>query len=396
MTLQLWEENTYLPDALLGEIRVVLDMFQSHPTNPLELTQVYGFRHQITRAKVRICYRPKALIEAQRPTLGRASSAIVPVALNTTNTSRNANSPARSLTLNSKIVSTAEIKELVDILDTGLTEALRAPDLDHIGSDPVWDWSIQSNLPSSGGLSTLTKDQRYSTRPVYVDDDLPVFMMPISMELGLPPSTNIRETWMDQHTKRIMAPTQKSSGNPGAVSAEAPPPAPAAEAPTAPLQPVSATAPADQLNLPPPPSRPISSSEAEMPSLASIESRPQSEPVTSATSRQDSNDAPPIDSSEILAEEGDRTLKATTESMSWARTLAPSEHMLEPLMEDLTGKAKLIQSQGNTARDRRRQRRATFDSKNPPEFKDIDLNNDDTLPATVGATPESADATPLD
>lgn len=375
MTIQLWEENTYLPDALLGEIRVILDMFQSHPSNPLELTQVYGFRHQITRAKVRICYRPKALIEAQRPSLARTGSASIPVALNTSNPTRSAHSPARSLTLNSKVVSTSELKELVDILDMGLTEALSAPDLDHLGTDPVWDWSVQTNVPGGNGLPALTKEQRYSARPNTVDDDLPVYMKPLSMELGLPPSANSSDKWMEQHANRILPQSPKASeaqsSNVPASSSQAP--TVAINTPPAVLAPISSAA-EDKASSPSPnessnPTTTTPISEYAAPSSPTSSSNPTS---PNPESNQEFDDLPLLSPSEEPSEAGRAPTRSASGSIAWSRPLAPSEHHLEPLMDHLTGKVKLIQSQGNTARDKRRARRATYDSMNPPEFKDAE------------------------
>lgn len=189
MVIQLWEENTYLPDALIGEIQVVLDMFQSQPTKPMELVQMYSFRHQITRVKLKMNYRPKALIEAQRAPAASSSrtGGMVPVALSTSNTSRQANSPIRSNTLSSKVVTPSELKELIEILDFGLMESLRAPDMDHPGTDPVWDWTVSSSLTGVTQPS-IPRENRYSAMPHFIDQSLPIFMRPISLDIGLPPS----------------------------------------------------------------------------------------------------------------------------------------------------------------------------------------------------------------
>lgn len=513
MVVQLWEENTYLPDAIIGEIQVVLDEFQ--PTKPLELIQWYSFRHQITRVKVKMVYRPKALLEAQRGPSGGASSSrpsMVPVALsNTSNTARQANSPSRSATLNSKVVTPAELKELIEILDVGLMESLRAPDMDHPGTDPVWDWSLSSSI-SSLSQPAIPRENRYSAMPHFVDQSLPIFMRPISLDIGLPssdftpsqlPSAN-PEGFLESKltTSQARAPIDTSKAAPSssestviepstsprpygvdistirreaAVRAVSPPRvAPqletsevhrlsgltgssdtptitttAVHSPPASLSPLnlqalaSASQPsppnsgreslpvAPTISGPPSPSatsvgetagEPASPRASGLPlpqdwKLAASPSSPRSlSPALSprvqqiAGSREAAVSAPAIfeavgsvgsppslrasDASfpftttrtPQMSFSGPSTadsLKTSTGSLEhspWVPTVAPSEEALVGYMEETTGQSKAMQSQGNAARERRRNRRPTYDSQHPPEFKNAPFSpNEDFL-----------------
>jgi hypothetical protein len=429
MVIQLWEENTYLPDALLGEIQVVLDMFQTQPTKPLELIQVYPFRHQITRVKVKINYRPKALIEAQRtPNLSQSRPGMVPVQLTSSNTARQANSPSRSLTLNSKIVTQAELKELIEILDFGLTEALRAPDMDHPGTDPVWDWTVASSL-SGITQPSLAREHRYSALPHIIDQDLPIYMRPISLDIGLPPSDFIPpvNTPRSPRAENVTSPRQAPNESPKeyprpeeralsprpygatpgsikhevayrqvavshgvvptldmAAKVESPsndpdvestvtraisprPRAAATRVVVSPrISPRSETSARDALPSTVSNSSPSSTTPTSAESLSPRAVTPHnqvegeltsSESVGSTLSPENANFSPPTS-----PRNGDS---------SWRPSHAPSESLLEPIMGEVMGQTKSIQTQGNAARDRRsRARRPTAGQ--PPEFKDME------------------------
>lgn len=500
MVIQLWEENTYLPDAIIGEIQVVLDEFQ--PTKPLELIQWYSFRHQITRVKIKMVYRPKALLEAQRGPAGGATSrpGMVPVALsNTSNTARQANSPSRSATLNSKIVTPSELKELIEILDVGLMESLRAPDMDHPGTDPVWDWSLSSSI-SSLSQPAIPRENRYSAMPHFVDQSLPIFMRPISLDIGLPPSdyvpsqvpagppeqfleakrsspqtvvpqpfandtavasestfvepsTSPRPYGVDIHTIRrevavravspprqaprletsethrlsgigsaTEAPIVVSSSTHAALASIAPlnlqaatttvqpsPPnsgrdtnsaGPVLSAPPSPTSGVAGASISGDSSSPRPglalpqdwkavasPTSPRSLSPALSPRaeflrgsreaavsapavFEAVGSVPSSPPLKSSTSSFSftTTTSPQTSASQPSVSTTLTSSTGTLEPTPWVPTVAPSEDALVGLIEETTGKSKAMQSQGNVARERRRNRRPTYDSQHPPSM----------------------------
>lgn len=508
MVIQLWEENTYLPDAIIGEIQVVLDEFQ--PTKPLELIQWYSFRHQITRVKIKMVYRPKALLEAQRgPAAGSTSSrpGMVPVALsNTSNTARQANSPSRSATLNSKIVTPAELKELIEILDVGLMESLRAPDMDHPGTDSVWDWSLSSSI-SSLSQPAIPRENRYSAMPHFVDQSLPIFMRPISLDIGLPPSdyvpsqiptatpeqfletkrsspqpmtpqlftngvpasestyiepsTSPRPYGVDIHTIRrevavravspprlsprletsethrlsgigsaMEAPTVVASSTHAPIASMSPLNLPAAtiasqsspphsgrdtnsgdavlSAPPSPTSgatgaAISGDSSSPRLGLALPqdwkaaasPTSPRSLSPALSPraehlrasreaavsapaAFEAVASVPSSPPLKTSTSSFSftTTTSPQTSASQPTVPATLTSSTGTLEPTPWVPTVAPSEEHLVGLIEETTGKSKAMQSQGNVARERRRNRRPTYDSQHPPEFKNMLLSSD--------------------
>lgn len=477
MVIQLWEENTYLPDALVGEIQVVLlDMFQNQPTKPLELIQMYGFRHQITRCKVRIVYRPKALIEAQRtPALTQSRPGLVQVPLtNGSNTTRS-NSPARTLPLNSKVITPTELKELIEILDFGLNESLRAPDIDHPGSDPVWDWTVSSSL---SGISqpSIPREHRYSAMPRAVDQSLPIYMRPISLDIGLPPSTS-----SSLSPKSSFTPLSPSSQT--VIPSFAPAPQATTNLPSLPsathIAAISPASPQTTLNTilnsgkendtesqqngtessqisteakptstvpqistsnsirfeiavratsppraearlenatsvrgsggasaqvfpppmrslsPPPPSNSridVSSSSSSNINNTNLHLAP-----SNWVKSQEPSPSPPLspkESSGSITPSRDTAASPTANptgqggtsprttspqpfgtdpSATWISSIAPSETVLEPFVEETTGGSKAMQSLGNAARDRRRrERRPTYDSQHPPEFIGID------------------------
>ena len=92
--------------------------------------------------------------------------------------------------------------------------------------------------------------------------------------------------------------------------------------------------------------------------------------VTSNTSRSSS----PTPSKGTTGAISPRPLSPSSfsDSGAWLSTAVPSEAVLEPYIEETTGQSKSMQSSGNAARERRRNRRPTYDSQHPPEFKDIE------------------------
>lgn len=513
MVIQLWEENTYLPDVLIGEIQVILDEFQ--PTKPIELIQWYSFRHQITRVKLKMVYRPKALLEAQRAPAGSSSRpGMVPMTLNTSNTARQANSPSRSATLNSKIVTPAELKELIEILDVGLMESLRAPDMDHPGTDPVWDWSLSSSL-SSLSQPAIPRENRYSAMPHFIDQSLPVFMRPISLDIGLPPSDYIpaqptpgtpehflegkrlmqraseinpailkdpvttethptdsslspRPYGVDiqsirhEFAVRAVSPTRNEpkletsethrlSGLGTTITAPmvstSPPQASLPQLEAFNLEHASKTLPAtsqagasdsnpiEHSTLSPSNSPRDAVGESPSPRLAGLPGQKDWKLAASPTSPRSLSPAL-SPRSELLRSSREPALSApaafeagatantnpaahslqtsssaftfttttpqtapstsgsqsplasstgTLEPSTWIPTVAPSEEVLGAFIGETTGKSKAMQSMGNVARERRRNRRPTYDSQHPPEFKSLGLNSSGALTTSSSA-----------
>lgn len=462
MAIQLWEDNTYLPDALIGEIQVVLDMFQHNPNKPLELIQVYSFRHQITRVKLKMNYRPKALIEAQRaPVSQQRGSAMVPVPLtNSTNTARQAtNSPSRALSLNSKVVTPAELKEFIEILDFGLMETLRAPDVDQVGGDPVWDWGVSTSSLGGATQPSIPRENRYSAMPHVVDQTLPIFMRPISLDIGLPPSTTTSSA--SQNGTSYAFGGQKSDESPRKVDAKPIEQPPVSRLPIAtnvnksadlPNANTESTRMASTYGIDPDsirhelairaisprsnlvePSRETSASvrlSEQIPEIYPPAILSTSPPFNAAgISKATCGEAPTLVSPRLQgsitignAREGStsprsdaslspsrgeaseesikaqnipdaspttpgspnslspRSLTPTTTNLSqtasnggdpaaWMPTIAPSESVLEAYLDE---PSKTMQSLGNAARERRRNRRPTYDAQHPPEFKGLE------------------------